>query len=129
MTALTISEQYAKFAAELELEVVPGELLEKAKLHILDTIGCALAASRTEYAKRMLRGFIRLEGGDGAVAMGHPQTLGLRDAIVFNGGLANTLDFDDTYVPTLNHISGGTVPLVLALGAKRIHRSVTPDAS
>ena len=114
----TIAERYAEFAAGLRFEDIPDTLIEKATLHILDTLGCALAASQTDYAASMLAALKRLDGGSGAAAIGQAQTLGLRDSILFNGGLANTLDYDDTYPPTLNHISGGAVPLVLALGAR-----------
>lgn len=118
MTEATIAESYADFAAGLRFEQVPDTLIEKATLHILDTLGCALAASQADYALSMLAALTRLDGGSGAVAIGQPQTLGLRDSLLYNGGLANTLDYDDTYPPTLNHISGGAAPLVLALGAR-----------
>lgn len=118
MTDPTISERYADFAAALRFNDIPAALIDKAKLHILDTIGVALAASQTDFAARSMAAFQRLDGGGGSVAYGQGDTLGLRDATVFNAGLANTLDYDDTYTPTLNHISGGAVPMVLALGAR-----------
>lgn len=118
MTDPTISERYADFAAALRFDDIPAGLVEKATLHILDTIGVALAASQTDFAARSLAAFQRLGGAGSAVAYGQADSLGLRDAIVFNAGLANTLDYDDTYTPTLNHISGGAVPLLLALGAR-----------
>jgi len=121
MTDPAITWQYADFAETLRLENVPVALIEKAKLHILDTIGCALAAAQTDYASSTFAAFARLEGGNGSVAFGRPQMLGLRDSILFNAGLANAQDFDDTYTPTLNHISGGAVPMVLALGARQGH--------
>lgn len=118
MTDPTISERYADFASALRFDDIPAALIEKAKLHILDTIGVALAASQSDFAARSLAAFTRLDGGSGSVPYGQAGTLGLRDAVVFNAGLANTLDYDDTYTPTLNHISGGAVPMLLALGAR-----------
>lgn len=115
---MTIAEHYADFAARLQLEDVPPDLVEKAKLHMLDTVGCAIAASTTDYAAVKFAALLRLEGGCGTTAIGQSRSLGLRDAVLFNGGLANALDYDDTYTPNLNHISGGAVPLVLALGAR-----------
>ena len=118
MTDPTIAERYADFAAGLRFEDVPDALVHKAKLHILDTLGCAIAAARTDFAEAALAGLTRLGEGGEAVAIGQDRRFGLRDAILFNGSIANTLDYDDTYTPTLNHISGGAVPLVLALGAR-----------
>ena len=118
MTGPTLAERYAGFAAGLRLEDVPPALVEKAALHILDTVGCAIAASLSDYAAVKFAALRRLDGGSGSTAIGQSRTLGLRGAILFNGGLANALDYDDTYTPNLNHISGGTVPLVLSLGAR-----------
>ena len=39
----TIAEGLAEFAAGLRFEDVPGEVIARAKLHILDTLGTALA--------------------------------------------------------------------------------------
>jgi 2-methylcitrate dehydratase PrpD len=40
----TAAERFATFALELELDDVPGEVVEAAKLHVLDVLGCGLAA-------------------------------------------------------------------------------------
>ncbi len=114
----TMAEQFATFAAGLRFEDVPTALVDKAKLHILDTLGCAIAAARSDSAKTILAALMRLGTAHESVAIGQAERLGLRDAILFNGSLANTLDYDDTYIPALNHISCGTVPLVLALASR-----------
>ena len=118
MTDQTIAAKFAEFAVGLQFEAVPTGLIEKAKLHILDTLGCAIAAARSDSAKPTLNALLRLGTATESVAIGQAERLGLRDAILFNGGLANTLDYDDTYIPALNHISCGTVPLVLALATR-----------
>ena len=63
MAEPTIAQRYAAFADDLRFETIPEFLIEKASLHILDTIGCAIAASRTDYASSMLAALTRLEGG------------------------------------------------------------------
>src|SRR4029450_12690557 len=40
----TAAERFAAFALELELDAVPEEVVEAAKLHVLDVLGCGLAA-------------------------------------------------------------------------------------
>jgi len=114
----TIAEAFADFAACVRPQDIPAKILEKAKLHILDTIGCALAGADSDFARNSLAALKQLGDGTGSTAIGQRDKLGLRDAIQFNAGLAHMLDFDDTHMPTLNHVSAGAAPLVLALGSQ-----------
>jgi len=119
MPEQTASDLFAAFAAELRIEDVPSRILEKAKLHILDTLGCALAGADSGFARASLSALAGLDGGGGSVAIGQDRTLGLRDAVMFNAGIAHMLDFDDTHTTTLNHVSVCAAPLALALAARR----------
>ena len=40
----TAAERLAEWATGLDLGDIPGEVVEAAKLHLLDTIGCGLGA-------------------------------------------------------------------------------------
>src|ERR1051325_7279874 len=44
----TLSEQLARFLAALSFEKIPDEIIEAAKLHILDALGCLLAGASLE---------------------------------------------------------------------------------
>ena len=44
----TLSEQLARFLAALSFEKIPAEIIEGAKLHILDSLGCLLAGVSLE---------------------------------------------------------------------------------
>ena len=52
MAEPTVAGQLADFAHGFRLDDAPPTLIEKAKLHVLDTLGCALAGSVTDYADR-----------------------------------------------------------------------------
>ena len=43
---MTAAETIAAFATSLDLDDVPAEVVEHAKLHVLDTLGCGLAGAR-----------------------------------------------------------------------------------
>ena len=66
----------------------------------LDWLACA-SAGRDEPAARA------------AAAAGH----GLVERVVFAGTTGHVLDFDDTYLPGLSHLSAPTAPAALVLGA------------
>ena len=66
----TMAEQFATFAAGLRFEDIPIALVDKAKLHILDTLGCAIAAARSDSAKTILAALMRLGTAHESVAIG-----------------------------------------------------------
>ena len=47
----TVMEPFADYLATLDFEDIPCEVLDKAKLCILDTLGVALAGSTTSIGK------------------------------------------------------------------------------
>ncbi len=116
MTA-NIAETFARTANRIEPDALPPDVRTKAKLHILDSIGNALAVSRDPFADTTLRALGRFGTGRHAV-IGRTERLSLRDAMVANGALIHTLDYDDTHTPSLNHVSACAVPLILGLGAE-----------
>ena len=46
------AERLAEFATTLTLDDVPEDVAHHAKLHLLDTLGCGLAARGTHAVKR-----------------------------------------------------------------------------
>lgn len=110
----TISQAYAAFAADLRFEDIPAPVVERAKLHILDAVGTALAATRFDFAAKTLDGLRALsEGGDYPV-IGMPARLPLRDAALMNGVLVHGLDFDDTHTGGVIHGTASALPAALA---------------
>ena len=115
----TIARRLARFAVGLRLADVPAPVVERAKLHILDGIGIALASRSFDFAQRTLRA-LRALGGDGRhVVIGGAPRLNLRDAIHANGTLVHGLDFDDTHGPAVVHVTAAALPT--ALGAAVEH--------
>jgi 2-methylcitrate dehydratase PrpD len=113
---LTISEVLARFVAKLDYESIPAAVRDKARLHLLDAVGVALAASRFEFAERAHAGLSRFGAGEHQV-IGMPGKLALRDAICLNGILVHGIEFDDTSSVGRIHPSATCVPCVLGVGA------------
>ena len=62
--SLSLTRQIAAFAAGLGLADVPDEVRMKAKLHVVDSIGCGIAGVSSDLAERMLT-WLDLEHRDG----------------------------------------------------------------
>ena len=109
----SLSTNLAKFVHEHDYSDLPPETTEIARLHLIDTVGCALAATSLD-TTRSLRAYLLSEGGaEQATAIGTPRRLPMPQAAFMNGVLARSLEFDDMAMPDL-HPSGVVVPVVLA---------------
>jgi len=122
----TISQTLAGYTQALNLAQVPAAQSLRARHLMLDAIGCALAARGEDFAATFVRGAQALAGMDGERGelgergvIGHAQRLPLRDAALLNGALAHGLDYDDTHMAGIVHLSVSLLPTVLALGAQR----------
>jgi 2-methylcitrate dehydratase PrpD len=92
-----------------------ADLLERARLHVLDTIGCMVGATVAPAGERLLE-LTRRRG-----CAGRTTVIGLgggyraEDAGLANGTLAHLLEFDDGHRPSDNHLGCVVVPAALVL--------------
>jgi 2-methylcitrate dehydratase PrpD len=115
---LSVSQQIAEFAADLTYESLPARITERAKLHMLDVIGTALAATRFDFSHNALAGLTALDEHGTHSVIGMPAKLPLRDAVLLNGILAHGLDYDDTHPGAIVHPSSSAFPCALGVGEK-----------
>ncbi len=114
--ALTLSGELASFALGLRLDQVPHELVRKAKGHMLDALGIALASSGFDFAGPVLDGARKLGAGEGAHAIGSGAALPPAGAALVNGTLIHGLDFDDTHIGAIYHATAPALAAALAAG-------------
>jgi 2-methylcitrate dehydratase PrpD len=113
---MTAAERLAEFATRLTLEDVPGEVAEHAKLHLLDTLGCGLAAHATGIAGEGRTAMAELGGEAQSTVIGTESRLPAPNAAFANAMLCHGLDFDDTHSESVSHVSTVTCPASLAVG-------------
>jgi len=112
-----ISTQIAEFATTLRFEDIPADVVETAKLLILDSLGIAFASGTFDFASKALGAVDVLSAGadqDGTV-VGATRGYSLRDAVLLNGLLIHGLDFDDTHPEGVIHASASALPTALGL--------------
>jgi 2-methylcitrate dehydratase PrpD len=118
MTGATpISGRIAGFAAAFGYDTIPESVRTRARHLMLDALGIALASSRFDFAHRTFSALAELGGAGDAVVLGFSTRLPLRDAVLMNGLLAHGLDYDDTHVPGVIHVTASGFPLALGLAA------------
>jgi 2-methylcitrate dehydratase PrpD len=114
-TTAAAATRLAAFALELEYDDIPAPVIAAAKRHLLDALGCGLAAVGLR------------EGGAGAVVaqdlggvaeatlIGGSDRVPAPSAALANGILIHALDFDDTHDESVAHVSAVVVPATLAV--------------
>ncbi len=113
---MTAAERLAEFATTLTLDDVPEDVARHAKLHLLDTLGCGLAAHATGVAGEGRQAMAELGGEPHATVIGHDARLPAPNAAFANAMLCHGLDFDDTHSDSVSHVSTVTCPAALAVG-------------
>jgi 2-methylcitrate dehydratase PrpD len=110
----TVAERIARFAVSLELGDIPAQVVEAAKLHALDTLGCGVAAAALGEAAYAAASALEVAGQGAATAIGVPEPMSPSDAAFVNGTLCHALDFDDTHPHSIIHVSASVVPAAVA---------------
>ena len=118
-----LEEELAYFCLNTSLEDIPAFIVERSKLHVMDTIGLALAGVRSEPARIACEHVVgQGMGNQGSVIFGTQLRAPSRFSAFVNAVAAHAYNFDDT-TPQIGvnrnggiHASGSILPTVLAVG-------------
>ncbi len=111
-----ITERLVQYTHGTSFEQLPLAIVERAKLHILDSIGCALGGSQSVIGRSVLQTFKAMGGEPEASLIGGGLKVPAIHAAFVNGTNANALDFDDTYLSdAIGHPGSSTIPAALAV--------------
>lgn len=109
------AERFGAWALELDLDAVPSPVVEAAKLHVLDVLGCGLAAHGLGVATEGRTTMSELGGEPEASVIGLETGLPAPNAAFANAMLCHGLDFDDTHSDSVAHVSTVVVPAAVAV--------------
>ena len=112
----TAAQKISNWTTNLRFEDIPADVLEHAKQHVLDTLGCGLAAHATGVAGEGRATMTELGGEPQATVIGLESGLPAANAAFANGMLCHGLDFDDTHSDSVSHVSAVVTPASLAAG-------------
>src|SRR5262245_64517127 len=116
---MTAAERLAGFAIDLTLDDIPGDVVQAAKLHLLDALGCGLAAHAVGVGTEGRQAMTELGGEAQSTVIGLEGALPAANAAFANAMLCHGLDFDDTHSDSVSHVSTVVVPAAAALAEAR----------
>jgi len=106
----------AEFVAGLKYSDLPPEVVQTAKLCLLDTLGVGLFASRMPWTK--IIGRVACNGAEESAIWGHRAKASAQDAALVNGVAAHGIEMDDRKPSLGLHPGCQVIPSALALGEK-----------
>ncbi|MET0611805.1 MAG: MmgE/PrpD family protein, partial [Pseudomonas caspiana] len=103
----------SQFICRTSFDELPESLVVKAKQHLLDTLGAALAGSQAPLTQNALRAMNASEAEGASVIWGADYGLSARNAALINGIAAHALELDDS--GGCDHSGAVVVPAMLAI--------------
>ena len=114
--------QFGAWASALKFDAIPREVVDYAKLCLLDGVGCGLFGSTQKWGVIAADLAIELSGGGPSTLWGRARSASPTDAALANGTAIHGFEIDDIHLRSLMHPGAVSIPAALALAELR-HRS------
>ncbi len=109
----------ADFVAGLAYERIPGEVIERLKLLMLDAFGCALFGTGLEWSRILMTTLARVDASTQCGVWGSEQRLCAPHAALANGTLVQSFELDDVHRAGVLHVGAVTLPPLVAIAELR----------
>lgn len=104
----------ADYCLNTRYDDLPADVINVTKGQILDTIVVMLPALDAEGISQLFEWSKNAGGNEESLVLGTSVRLPAENAVRLNAAMAASLEFDDTYEPSLMHASCVTIPVALA---------------
>src|ERR1019366_7045109 len=105
----------AQFISQLSYDDIPNEVIERIKLLILDSLGCALYGSALEWSRILRATLAGLDVTKACRVWGTPELLSAPHAALVNGTLIQSFELADVHRQGVLHVGPATLPPLLAV--------------
>lgn len=113
---LEVTQQLAKFVADLRYEDIPAEVIDRAKLLMCDLVGIGVRARHEADSTLAMMRATEVLGADGGTCgvFGDTRWFSPAAAALMNGALGHSLNFENESVDDLFHRTVPANKFVLA---------------
>src|SRR6476660_1900451 len=113
---MSIASEIAQWAARLQFDDLPADVVRATKLRVLDVIGLSLAGSVTPFGRSVRDAAVAMSGAGRARIFATGDGVDVTMAAFANGAHAQALEYDDTHNESIVHMSSPSVAAALAIG-------------
>ena len=119
MSEESLTEKLARYFSSLQFEQIPSEIVNAAKLHILDSLGCLLAGSRLEAGRLAYELAVATSGANStSTLLGSDRRVSFLDAVQAMSVASHCGEMDDIHGGAGTCIGAMIVPALSAIGEK-----------
>ncbi len=108
----------AEFVSGLRYEAIPREVRERAKLLILDSLGCALYGAHLPWCRILQRTLKKLDSSTACGVWGTTQRLSAPHAALANGTQVQGFELDDVHREGVLHVGAVVLPALVAVARR-----------
>ena len=109
----------AEFAAGVQFEDLPPEVILRMKTSMLDSIGCCLFGVTLPWTQHV-QAMVEAEGAQPVASLfGSGRKTSVAGAVLVNGTAGHAFELDDIHKESIVHAGSIAVPVVLALAEQR----------
>lgn len=109
----------AEFVSGLKYAAIPREVRERAKLLMLDSLGCALYGAHLEWCRILQRTLARLDRSTACAVWGTSRRLSAPHAALVNGTQVQGFELDDVHRQGVLHVGAVVLPALVAIAELR----------
>jgi aconitate decarboxylase len=109
----------AAFVSGLRYEQIPKEVIDRIKLLMLDSFGCAIYSVDLEWSRILMRTLQQLDSSKSCGVWGTSLRLSAPHAALVNGTLVHGFELDDIHRLGVMHVGAVTLPSLLAVAEIR----------
>jgi aconitate decarboxylase len=109
----------AEFVSALRYEAIPPEVIERIKLLMLDSLGCALYGADLEWSRILQQRLGELDTTQACAVWGTRQKLSAPHAALVNGTQVQGFELDDVHRQGVLHVGAVVLPALIAIAEIR----------
>lgn len=115
MNSAAFARDLARWTSSLSFADLPRDVVAATKLRVLDTIGLALAGAQTDLGRATRAAAVALSPPGPSHILGTGEGVGVGTAALANGTFSQALEYDDSHLESIVHMSSPAVAAALAI--------------
>jgi 2-methylcitrate dehydratase PrpD len=112
---ISLSKILADWVCATSFDDLPDDVVTATKLRVLDVVGLALAGAETDFGRSVRKAALAMASPGPCRIVGTGDRASLTAAAFANGAFPQALEFDDTHIESIVHMSSPEVAAGLAL--------------
>jgi 2-methylcitrate dehydratase PrpD len=113
------TSRIADFVSSLRYDDIPAEVIERIKLLILDSFGCAIYGTVLPWSRILLETLETVDATRDCAVWGTARRLSAPHAALVNGTLVQSFELDDVHRVGVLHVGSVTLPALSAVAELR----------